>query len=216
MNKMNVAVYICFCVFLVQNRCDGQGIDTLTKEQKRNLEENEIYLYNLADISIPLIIKDTLGADSIKQKYYPNGQVYSITPYKEGQVHGTCYKFNSNGSLKSRIVYGNGQPIDNLQIEYDIFGYVRIVNFNMKLSGKCYLCQTICYYGEPCRVYVFLDNGLASFSMVSEYTYVNETDEWRVDNYHTNPSVGFAKKILKAYMRVYEEQNLLYLIRKKI
>ena len=57
--------------------CHGQNNDIPSKTRKqelRKLEENENFLYSSAYTSQPLMLHDTLGADSIELKFYPNGQ----------------------------------------------------------------------------------------------------------------------------------------------
>jgi hypothetical protein len=212
---INILVFLVLCLNITI-LCYGQNNDTLLKAQKGELlmlEEDEIFLYTTACSSQPRVTMDTLGADSIAQQYYPNGQLYSLTPYNDGNVDGVCYKYNSNGTLKSCIIYEKGYPKDAVQVEYDKFGYIRMIGFDVKCAGKTYRCLTYCFYGEPFCVDILLYRGSTALKLVSEYAYSKETNDWRSYCHHTNPHKRLAKNLLKAYRIVYDNYDLYCLIR---
>lgn len=191
--------------------CHGQNDDIPSKTRKqelRKLEENENFLYSSAYTSQPLMLHDTLGADSIELKFYPNGQLYSLKPYEKGKIHGVWYTYNSNGTLKSNVVFEHGHPKDSIQIEYDMFGYIRQISFNIKSLGKWYQCLTYCFYGKPSVLHVRINADQYSSKMVSEYSYDDKNDNWYINGYHTNPPKITAKRLLRAYLKIYKRNNL--------
>jgi hypothetical protein len=53
--------------------------------------------------------------------YYPDGQIYRITPYERGKINGTRITYYENGALQAEIPYRNGQPGTGLK-EYHTNG----------------------------------------------------------------------------------------------
>ena len=120
----------------VEFSCYGQNEDTLSEKQRSKLEDNEITMRTHAEVSYAIKRCDTLGADSVILQFFPNGQLYSQKPYKDGTINGTWYKYNSNGTLNSQDSYKDGVLQNDYRVEYDIFGFVRFVYLDIICNKK--------------------------------------------------------------------------------
>lgn len=94
----------------------------------------------------------------------------------------------------------------------DDMSSIRQISFSMKSLGKWYQCLTYCFYGKPSVLHVCINADQYSSKMVSEYSYDDKNDNWYINGYHTNPPKITAKRLLRAYLKIYKRNNLSYKI----
>ncbi len=90
-------------------------------------DRNQINLAKITETRI--IIKDTLGLDSLKLYYFENGNLYKRVPYKNGKINGYYEEYYYNGQLKARE-----RRIDNY-VE-DGYCYYYAIDGSIVVEGK--------------------------------------------------------------------------------
>ena len=67
--------------------------------------------------------KLNVSSEVVKKKYYSNGKVKSIIPYKNNLIDGIVKHYYENGNLKSELLYRNGIE-ENILKTYDENGEI--------------------------------------------------------------------------------------------
>ena len=192
----------------VEFSCYGQNEDTLSEKQRSKLEDNEIKMRTHAEVSYAIKRCDTLGADSVILQFFPNGQLYSQKPYKDGTINGTWYKYNSNGTLNSQDSYKDGVLQNDYRVEYDIFGFVRFVYLDIICNKKKYTYSFTSYYGRPRWLDVYTVTLTNRFKTVAEYKFDAKENKWRYHYYHSRPSKLTSYIVLRRYLKKDKQYHL--------
>lgn len=105
-----------------------------------------------------VIVKDTLGLDSLLLVYYKNGQLYSREPYKNGKLCGYYEEYYSNGQLRFREYRKiGGIPEDCYFYCYDIDGSILQEG---KIKNGVQVGVWIHYtFRAPFKQYIYSNNG---------------------------------------------------------
>ena len=63
------------------------------------------------------------GDTEVVKEYYDGGlfkrKIKSITPYKDGVIHGTTIEYHKNGKIKSKFNYHKGIPCGRCEIYHE-------------------------------------------------------------------------------------------------
>jgi len=65
-----------------------------------------------------VVIKDTLGYDSLFQEFYSNGQLFYQMPYHNGLQNGWSEQFHRNGVVSGKGLWVNGKTVDGINIYF--------------------------------------------------------------------------------------------------
>lgn len=105
-----------------------------------------------------IVIRDTLGHDSLVQEFFSNGQLFYQMPYRDGLQNGWSEQFHRNGAVSGKSLWVNGRVIDGFNIYYWDNGVVMEKGYykNGHLIGKWYNFSSD---GEPMSIYIYNKKG---------------------------------------------------------
>lgn len=192
---------LLFCLLCVVTK--AQTPDSLSKSQmfEMNLAEGH-YKIEADLLKHTKTFYDTLGYDSLVQKYYPNGQLYKQCNYLNGLLHGKAVTFHSNGRLNNEKHYNFGECTDSQYISYDMFGLVEFESWKIRFRGRDFLCATDYGYGKLSTVRIY-----DCQNPQMEYAgFMWDDGDWKPYNPHY-PNAPDADKVLKRYKKEYAKRH---------
>lgn len=182
---------------------NAQVCDSMSKSQMFDMELYEIQYKNHADLlNHTKTLYDTLGYDSIVQKYYPSGQLYKQSNYLNGKLHGDVVTYHSNGKLESKERYNSGECTDSQFIRYDMFGLVDFESWKIRYRRSFFLCVTRYNRGSLSSVQIFDSQN----PQVVDAGFMWVDGEWKPRNHHYQNSFH-ARRLLKLYRREYDKRH---------
>ena len=183
---------------------NAQPLDSLSKSQKFEMILSESHYKIEADLqNHTKTFYDTLGYDSIVQKYYPSGQLYKQCNYSNGLLHGKAVTFHSNGRLENERHYCFGECTDSQSIYYDIFGFVELESWKIRYRGRDFLCATRYGYGKLSTVRIYDCRN----PQVEYAGFMWDNGEWKPYNPHYLNAPD-ANRVLKRYKKEYARRHL--------
>ncbi|KAA3639913.1 MAG: hypothetical protein DWQ02_02860 [Bacteroidetes bacterium] len=104
------------------------------------------------------VLYDTLGADSIFQIFYDNGQLFFQVPYRNGLQNGWYEQYHENGVAWAKDLRINGKTVDGFYQTFHDNGNVNQEGYmrNGNQVGKWYVYTED---GKPFKVYIYNRNG---------------------------------------------------------
>ena len=154
--RMPLPFQFLFCLSFAVVGGNAQSLDSLSKSQRFEMILSESHYKIDADLlNHTKTFYDTLGYDSIVQKYYPSGQLYKQCNYSNGLLHGKAVTFHSNGRLENEKHYCFGECTDSQSIYYDMFGFVELESWKIRYRGRDFLCATRYGYGKLSTVRIY-------------------------------------------------------------
>jgi len=105
-----------------------------------------------------MVIRDSLGYDSLVQEFFSNGQLFYQMPYRNGLQNGWSEQFHRNGAVSGKSLWINGRIIDGLNIFFWENGYIHQKgNYrNGHQIGKWY---SYSLDGKPMSIYIYNKKG---------------------------------------------------------
>ena len=200
-----ISTSLCLLSFLICAVTDltAQTQDSLSKSQMFEMKLAEGNYKTKADLlEHTKTFYDTLGYDSIVQKYYPNGRLYKQCNYSNVLLHGKAMTFHSNGRLKNETHYNYGVCTDSQYISYDMFGFVEFESWKIRYRGRNFTCATSYGYGKLSTVQIYDCRNpqvvYAGFMLVNGV--------WKPRNHH-NQNAPDANRVLKHYKKEYAKRH---------
>lgn len=201
-----ISTSLCILSFLICAVTDlmAQTSDSLSKSQMFEMILAEGNYKIEADLlEHTKTFYDTLGYDSIVQKYYPNGRLYKQCNYLNGLLHGKAVTFHSNGRLENEKHYCFGECMDSEHIYYDMFGFVELESWKIRYRGKNFSCATRYGYGKLSTVRIYDCRN----PQVEYAGFMWENGEWKPYNPHYLNAPD-ANRLLKRYKKEYARRHL--------
>ena len=190
-------------LFCAVTNLTAQTQDSLSKEQMFEISLAESRNKIEADFfNHTKTFYDTLGYDSIVQKYYQNGQLYKQSNYLNGKLHGNIVTFHSNGRLESEKHYVLGTCTDSQFISYDMFGHVEFESWKIRYRGRLFTCAT--HYNNGCISGVQIFDCRNPQVVYAGFMWVD--GEWKPRNHHYQNS-PHANQVLKRYDKEYTKRH---------
>lgn len=90
-------------------------------ELRTDIPDGKYEIYVSDTLALSASIKD-FKKDGIWTAYYRNGQILSITPYKDGKINGEDISYHHNGVVSYRAKYEDGKT--DIEYRYDLSGKV--------------------------------------------------------------------------------------------
>ena len=181
----------------------AQAWDSMSRSQMFDMKLSEIQYKNQADLlNLTKTLYDTLGYDSIVQKYYPSGQLYKQSNYLNGKLHGDVVTYHSNGKLESEEQYNSGECTDSQFIRYDMLGFVDFESWKIRYRRSFFLCVTKYNRGSISSVQIF--DSQNPQEVYAGFMWVD--GEWKPRNHHYQNSFH-AHRLLKRYRREYDKRH---------
>lgn len=182
---------------------NAQPLDSLSKSQRFEMILSESHYKIEADLqNHTKTFYDTLGYDSIVQKYYPNEQLYKQSNYLNGKLHGKIVTFHSNGVMESEEHYELGTCTDSQFISYDMFGLVEFESWKIRFRGRLFTCAT--HYNNGCLSGVQIFDSRNPQVVYAGFMWVD--GEWKTRNHHYQNS-PHAYQVLKRYNKEYTKRH---------
>ena len=105
-----------------------------------------------------VVIRDTLGYDSLVQEFFSNGQLFYQMPYRKGLQNGWSEQFHRNGTVSGKSLWIEGRTIDGLNIFFWENGNIHQRGFykNGHQIGKWY---SYSMDGKPMSIYIYNKKG---------------------------------------------------------
>lgn len=184
----------------------------LTAQTQDSLSRSQMFELSLAESRNKIeadffnhtkILYDTLGYDSIVQKYYPSGQLYKQCNYLNGLLHGKAVTFHSNGRLGNEKHYCLGECTDSQYIYYDMFGFVELESWKISYRGRDFSCATRYGYGKLSTVRIYDCRN----PQVEYAGFMWKNGEWKPYNPH-HLNAPDANRVLKRYKKEYARRHL--------
>ncbi len=120
-----------------------------------------------------VVIKDTLGYDSLFQEFYSNGQLFYQMPYRNGLQNGWSEQFHRNGVLWGKNLWIDGKNADGYNIYFGDNGSIHEKGYfkNGHQIGKWY---SFAPSGEPLHLYIYNKKG----KLIKMKTWNLEKQKW--------------------------------------
>ena len=202
--RMPLPFQFLFCLSFGVVGGNAQSLDSLSKSQRFEMILSESHYKIEADLlNHTKTFYDTLGYDSIVQKYYPSGQLYKQCNYSNGLLHGKAVTFHSNGRLENEKHYCFGECTDSQSIYYDMFGFVELESWKIRYRGRDFLCATRYGYGKLSTVRIYDCRN----PQVEYAGFMWDNGEWKPYNPHYLNAPD-ANRVLKRYKKEYARRHL--------